>query len=131
MDVLTRPPARTRSAEEAVVTFDPHRPRAYANAPVRIAEADGRHAVLAFSGTLDAAALGVLEELLLDPRLRQPGTWTLEMSDLEHIDLACAYALLRTVTRAEPVGLTVRGARPAVHRTLRQAGLDAAATFTA
>ncbi|MFJ8702812.1 STAS domain-containing protein [Streptomyces ardesiacus] len=102
------------------------------DAPVRIAEADGRQAVLAFSGTLDAPALGVLEELLLDPRLREPGVWTLDMSDLDHIDLACAYALLRTVTRTpEPVALTVRGARPAVHRTLRQAGLDAVAAFTA
>ncbi|MEV4046295.1 anti-anti-sigma factor [Streptomyces sp. SAI-195] len=102
------------------------------DAPVRIAEADGRHAVLAFAGDLDAHALGVLEKLLLDPRLREPGTWTLEMSGLEHIDLACAYALLRTVTRApEPVSLTVRGARPSVHRTLRQAGLDTVAAFTA
>ncbi|MFJ6913269.1 STAS domain-containing protein [Streptomyces sp. NPDC101133] len=102
------------------------------DAPVRIAEADGRHAVLAFSGALDAPALGVLEELLLDPRLREPGSWTLDMSDLDHIDLACAYALLRTVTRTpEPVTLTVQGARPAVHRTLRQAGLDTVAAFTA
>jgi anti-anti-sigma regulatory factor len=111
------------------VTVDPHGPSQ--NAPVRIAEADGQHAVLAFSKTLDAPALRVLEELLLDPRLRQPGAWTLEMGDLEHIDLACAFALLRTVTRTpEPVALTVRGARPAVHRTLRQAGLDTVATFT-
>ncbi|MFE6637279.1 STAS domain-containing protein [Streptomyces tendae] len=102
------------------------------DAPVRIAEADGRHAVLAFSGDLDAPALGVLEELLLDPRLREPGAWTLDMSGLDHIDLACAYALLRTVTRTpEPVTLTVRGARPSVHRTLRQAGLDTVAAFTA
>ncbi|MBU6532464.1 STAS domain-containing protein [Streptomyces mayonensis] len=101
------------------------------DAPVRIAEADERHAVLAFTGDLDAPALRVLEELLLEPRLRKTGAWTLEMSGLEHIDLSCAYALLRTVTRTpEPVQLTVRGARPAVHRTLRQAGLDTVAGFT-
>ncbi|GHI93987.1 STAS domain-containing protein [Streptomyces olivaceus] len=101
------------------------------DAPVRITEADERHAVLAFAGDLDARALGVLEELLLEPRLRKTGAWTLEMSGLEHIDLSCAYALLRTVTRTpEPVALTVRGARPAVQRTLRQAGLGTVAGFT-
>ncbi|WP_217167447.1 STAS domain-containing protein [Streptomyces sp. AC512_CC834] len=111
------------------MTVDPH--HSGQNAPVRIAEADGQHAVLNFSGTLDAPALGLLEELLLEPRLRQPGALVLEMGDLEHIDLACAYALLRTVTRTPaPEALTVRGARPAVHRTLRQAGLDSVATFT-
>ncbi|MFJ8149879.1 STAS domain-containing protein [Streptomyces sp. NPDC096048] len=110
------------------MTVDPHPPGR--PAPVRIAEADGRHAVLAFSGDLDAHALGVLEELLLDHRLREPGAWTLEMSDLHHIDLACAYALLRAVTRApEPAAITVRRARPAVHRTLRHAGLDTVADF--
>ncbi|MFH8976612.1 STAS domain-containing protein [Streptomyces sp. NPDC017890] len=110
------------------MTVDPHRPDL--SPPVRIAQTDGRQAVLAFSGHLDAGALRLLEELLLDHRLRQPGTWILEMSDLEHIDLACAYALLRTVTRApEPAAVTVRGARPAVHRTLRHAGLDTVAAF--
>ncbi|WP_328659877.1 STAS domain-containing protein [Streptomyces sp. NBC_00334] len=102
------------------------------DAPVRIAEADEDRAVLAFSGDLDAPALRVLEESLLDPRLRRPKAWILDMSGLDHIDLACAYALLRTVTgTSEPVALTVRGARPAVHRTLRQAGLDTVAAFTA
>lgn len=110
------------------MTADSHDSGQYA--PVRITEADERRAVLAFSGTLDAPALRVLEELLLDPRLRQPEVWTLEMSGLTHIDLSCAYALLRTVTRTpEPVTLTVRGARPAVHRTLRQTGLDTVAVF--
>ncbi|MFE2048465.1 STAS domain-containing protein [Streptomyces sp. NPDC059459] len=110
------------------MTVDPPRPSR--SAPVTITEADERHAVLAFSGALDAPTLGLLEELLLDPRLRRPGAWTLDMSDLTHIDLACAYALLRTATRApEPAALTVRGARPAVHRTLRHAGLDTVATF--
>ncbi|GAA3958734.1 STAS domain-containing protein [Streptomyces marokkonensis] len=110
------------------MTADPHRPSH--SPPVRIAEADGQHAVLAFSGDLDAPALRVLEELLLDERLRQPGAWTLEMSDLHHIDLACAYALLRAVTRApDPAAITVRGAHPAVHRTLRHAGLETVATF--
>ncbi|MGW8062547.1 STAS domain-containing protein [Streptomyces ziwulingensis] len=117
-----------RAAEEAVVTVDPHRPSR--PAPVTIVEADEQHAVLAFAGDLDASALRLLEELLLDHRLRRPGAWTLDMNDLARIDLACAYALLRAVTRAPvPAVLTVRGARPAVHRTLRHAGLDAVAGF--
>ncbi|WP_308408650.1 STAS domain-containing protein [Streptomyces sp. AC627_RSS907] len=111
------------------MTADPHHPGQAA--PVRITEADGEHTVLTFSGNLDSHALRVLEELLLDPRLSRPGAWTLEMGDLHHLDLACAYALLRAVTRApEPAAVTVRGAHPAVHRTLRHAGLETVATFT-
>ncbi len=112
------------------MTVDPRR-SSPTTAPVRIAEADGHHAVLAFSGDLDAPALRVLEELLLDHRLREPSTWTLDMTDLHHIDLACAYALLRAVTETpeREIAITVRGARPAVHRTLRHAGVDTVATF--
>ncbi|WP_395576829.1 STAS domain-containing protein [Streptomyces sp. BK79] len=111
------------------MTVDPRRPTPTTE-PVRIAEADARHAVLVFSGSLDAPALRVLEELLLDHRLREPTVWTLDMSHLDHIDLACAYALLRTVTRVpEPVAVTVRGARGTVHRTLRHAGMDTVASF--
>ncbi|MDT0615650.1 STAS domain-containing protein [Streptomyces lancefieldiae] len=111
------------------MTVDPHHPGQAT--PVRISEADEEHAVLAFSGDLDAHALRVLEELLLDPRLRRPGAWTLEMSGLDHLDLACAYALLRAVSRVpEPAAVTVHGAHPAVHRTLRHAGLETVATFT-
>ncbi|MEU3894663.1 STAS domain-containing protein [Streptomyces sp. NPDC045251] len=110
------------------MTVDPRHPSTVA--PVRIVEADGRHAVLAFSGDLDAPALRVLEELLLDHRLVEPTAWTLDMSGLAHIDLACAYALLRAATRAEePVTITVRGARPAVHRTLKHAGLDTVVAY--
>lgn len=95
---------------------------------VRIAETDGRRAVLAFSGVLDAYVLRELEERLLDQRLRQAGAWVLEMSDLERLDLACAYALLRAVTSVpEPAALTVRGARRNVQRTLRHAGVDVVA----
>lgn len=97
---------------------------------VRIVETDGQRAVLAFSGVLDAHVLRELEERLLDQRLRQAGAWVLEMSDLDRLDLACAYALLRAVTSApEPAALTVRGARRNVQRTLRHAGVDAVATI--
>ncbi|MDX3308150.1 STAS domain-containing protein [Streptomyces sp. ME08-AFT2] len=97
---------------------------------VRIAEADGQRVVLAFSGVLDAHVLRELEERLLDQRLRQAGVWVLEMSELDRMDLACAYALLRAVTSApEPAALTVRGARRNVQRTLRHAGIDVVATI--
>ena len=97
---------------------------------VRIAEVDGGIAVLAFTGVLHAHTLPELEVLLLDRRLEQAGAWTLDMSGLERLDLACAFALLRAATRApEPAALTVRGARRPVQRTLRQAGLESVATI--
>ncbi|MGC5041325.1 STAS domain-containing protein [Streptomyces sp. DT190] len=97
---------------------------------VRIAEADGQRAVLAFSGVVDAHVLRELEERLLDQRLRQAGAWVLEMSDLERLDLACAYALFRAMTSAPaPADLIVRGARRNVQRTLRHAGVDVVATI--
>ncbi|MGN9790591.1 STAS domain-containing protein [Streptomyces sp. OZ13] len=112
------------------MAVEPDRPARSQAGSVRIVEADGRHAVLVFSGVLDTHALRRLEERLLDPRLRQSGTWVLEMSGLERIDLACAYGLLRAVTVApEPVGITVRGARRGVVRTLRHAGVHAVATI--
>ncbi|MFF8785193.1 STAS domain-containing protein [Streptomyces sp. NPDC015125] len=98
--------------------------------PVALTEADEQHAVLTFSGILDAQALPELEELLIDRRLRQAGTWVWNMSGLERIGLACAYALLRAVTHApETVSVTIRGARRAVLRTLRHAGLDIVVTI--
>lgn len=112
------------------MAVEPDRPARSETGSVRIAEAGGQHAVLAFSGVLDAHALPELEERLLDPRLRQARTWVLEMSGLERIDLACAYGLLRAVTVApEPATVTVHGARRSVVRTLRHAGLDAVATI--
>ncbi|WP_328535082.1 STAS domain-containing protein [Streptomyces sp. NBC_00344] len=97
--------------------------------PVAIIEADEQHAFLTFSGVLDAHALPALEELISDRRLRQAGDWVWDMSGLERIDLACAYALLRAVTRApRTVSVTTRGARRAVQHTLRHAGLDTVVT---
>lgn len=99
-------------------------------APVAITEAGEQHAVLTFSGVVDAHTLPELEELLSDRRLRQAVTWAWDMSGLERIDLACAYALLRAVTRApETVSVTTRGARHSVRRTLRHAGLDTVVTI--
>ncbi|QMU17982.1 STAS domain-containing protein [Streptomyces pristinaespiralis] len=118
------------TAEEVAVAVEPDRPARSRAGSVRIVEADGHHAVLVFSGVLDAHALPELEERLLDPRLRQAGDRVLDMSGLERIELACAYGLLRAVTVApEAAVITVRGARRGVVRTLRQAGLDAVATF--
>ncbi|MFC9227745.1 STAS domain-containing protein [Streptomyces decoyicus] len=101
-------------------------------AAVALTEADEQHAVLTFAGVLDAHALPELEELLSERRLRQAGTWVWDMSGLQRVDFACAYALLRAATRApETVPVTVRGARRAVQRTLRHAGLDTVVSIVA
>jgi anti-anti-sigma regulatory factor len=118
------------TAEEVAVAVEPDQPARSQAGSVRIVETDSRHAVLVLSGVVDTHTLRELEERLLDPRLRQAGTWVLEMSGLERIDLACAYGLLRAVTVApDSVGITVRGARRGVVRTLRHAGVDAVATI--
>ena len=90
----------------------------------------GHRVVLTFSGALDTGMLRELEEQLLDPRLGEARGWVLEMSDLTHLDLACAYALLRAATRQpETVTLTIRGAKRNVQRTLHHAGVDAVAVI--
>ncbi|GAA2428938.1 STAS domain-containing protein [Streptomyces macrosporus] len=105
------------------------RPAASSRPVVAITTVGDDRAVLTFSGDLDADKLRELEERLLDPRLRDAREWVLEMSDLAHLDLACAYALLRAATRPEGVALTVRGARRSVQRTLRHADVDAVAVI--
>ncbi|GHB61565.1 hypothetical protein GCM10010377_60650 [Streptomyces viridiviolaceus] len=97
---------------------------------VRLIEADEQHAVLAFSGVLDEHVLRDLEERLLDQRLRQAGSWLLEMSDLQQLDLASAYALLRAMASVpKPPAVTIRGARRPIQRTLRHVGIDALAAI--
>ncbi|MEV5777426.1 hypothetical protein [Streptomyces antimycoticus] len=52
------------------------------------------------------------------------------MAAVTGFDLACAYALARAATQLpETSTLTVRGARRAVQRTLRHAGLEAVAVI--
>jgi anti-anti-sigma factor len=93
-----------------------------------VVAADGRHVELALAGDLDLDVLRELEERFDDPRLRDADEWILDMGDVVHMDLACAYALLRAVTRRpETVTLTVRGARRSVQRALRASGLGAIA----
>ncbi|MFH8409255.1 STAS domain-containing protein [Streptomyces sp. NPDC018019] len=91
-----------------------------------VASVDGRRVVLTFRGELHADALRALDARFADPRLREADAWVLEMHELTHIDLACAYALLRALSRRpDGASLTLRGARRAVARTLRHAGIDA------
>nr|WP_024127239.1 STAS domain-containing protein [Streptomyces sp. F8]AHE39975.1 Hypothetical protein pFRL5_312 [Streptomyces sp. F8] len=91
---------------------------------------DGRRAELVLAGEVRAEALWGLEELLGDPPLSEAGEWTVDMSNVTRLDLACAYALLRAATaRDKPAALTIRGARRAVQRTLRHAGLDTVAVI--
>ncbi|MFD8306759.1 STAS domain-containing protein [Streptomyces sp. NPDC059690] len=89
---------------------------------------DGRQAEVTLSGDIDISQLRGLEAELADPRLNQAEHWVLNLHGATHVDLACAYALLRAVTE-HPGPTTVRGARHAVLRTLQQADLDKEATF--
>ncbi|SDM54239.1 anti-anti-sigma factor [Streptomyces wuyuanensis] len=91
---------------------------------------DSHRAELVLTGDIGAATLRELEETLDAPPLAEAAEWVVDMSGVTHLDLACAYALLRAATlRAKPAELTIRGARRAVRRTLRHAGLDAVATI--
>ncbi|MCF6524792.1 STAS domain-containing protein [Streptomyces sp. JJ36] len=99
--------------------------------PVVAVTATGeRRAVLVLAGDVGAGALRELEERLTVPPLSEAGEWTVDLSAVTRIDLACAYALLRAATqRPETVTLLLRGARRPVQRTLRHAGLDAVAVI--
>ncbi|MDF3298855.1 STAS domain-containing protein [Streptomyces tropicalis] len=99
--------------------------------PTVAVTAGGRRAELTLTGDLDAATLRELEERLVRPPLDRAGEWVLDMSGVSHLDLACAYALLRAATqRPEIAALTIRGARRPVQRTLRHAGIDTIAEIT-
>jgi anti-anti-sigma factor len=112
------------------VTSEPHPTSRTPRPTLTITETGRRRTVLTFSGRLDAGTLGELEERLVDPRLLGAREVVLEMGELEHLDMASAYALLRVATgRPEGAGLTVRGANRAVQRTLRHAGMDAVAVI--
>lgn len=98
---------------------------AAAAAPLSIEEADGC-ATLRFTGDLAAGTVLDLERKLLDPCLSQARAWVLDMTGLVRVDLTCAYAPLRAVTRLpRTTAVQVRGARRDVQRTLRHAGFDA------
>ncbi|GAA1544321.1 STAS domain-containing protein [Streptomyces albidochromogenes] len=89
---------------------------------------DGGPVELVLAGEIGTDALRELEELLGEPSLREADEWLVDMSRVTRLDLACAYALLRASTlRTESAALTITGARRAVRRTLRHAGLDAIA----
>ncbi|MGP4001749.1 STAS domain-containing protein [Streptomyces sp. 8N706] len=91
---------------------------------------DGQRATLVFSGELNAYMARAMEERFLDPRLLAAREWVLDMSELERMDLACAYALMRAATGTSgPAVIRVRGARRNVQRTLHHAGVDEVATF--
>ncbi|MEU6009402.1 STAS domain-containing protein [Streptomyces sp. NPDC047453] len=97
--------------------------------PLVVRATDGRRAELALTGDIGAEVLRPLEERLGAPSLSDADEWIVDMSEATHLDLACAYALLRVATRWPATALTIRGARRTVHRTLRHAGLDTAAVM--
>ncbi|MER6036112.1 MULTISPECIES: STAS domain-containing protein [unclassified Streptomyces] len=90
-----------------------------------ITAVDGRHAEVTLSGEISTLLLRDLEALLADPRLHAAEHWVLDLHKVTGIDLACVYALLRAVTEHSGTA-AVCGARRAVLRTLRHAGLDKA-----
>lgn len=95
-----------------------------------VSAAEDRRAQLVLAGEIGAEALRELEELLGAPSLSEAAEWIVDMRGISRLDLACAYALLRAATRRpEPAALTIHGARRAVQRTLRHAGLDAVAVI--
>lgn len=97
---------------------------------IAVRATDGRRAELILAGDIRAGLLRELEKRLETPPLSETDEWIVDMSGVTGIDLACAYALLRaTEQRPETATLTVRGARHAVQRTLRHAGLDAVAAM--
>ncbi|MFD4611785.1 STAS domain-containing protein [Streptomyces sp. NPDC058440] len=97
--------------------------------PLMIRATDDRRAELVLTGDIGAHALRPLEERLAAPQLSEADEWVVDMSGATHLDLACAYALLRAATRWPATAVTIRGARRAVHRTLHQAGFDAVAVM--
>ncbi|WP_244224139.1 STAS domain-containing protein [Streptomyces tirandamycinicus] len=98
--------------------------------PVISASTAGRRAELVLHGEIGAATLRELEERLDAPGFAGAAEWVVDMSGVTRLDLACAYALLRVATRpGRAPAVTIRGARRAVRRTLRHAGLDAVATI--
>ncbi|MFB7172103.1 STAS domain-containing protein [Streptomyces sp. NPDC056254] len=96
------------------------------HAPVMIT-ADGGCTQLVFTGRLGAADVLRLEQALDDRRLAQAHTWLWDMAGLIHIDLICAYALLRAIRRTATGPVRIRGARRPVERTLRHTGMGAVA----
>ncbi|MEV0981145.1 STAS domain-containing protein [Streptomyces sp. NPDC049915] len=89
---------------------------------------DHQHVEVTLTGDVSTHALRTLEERLDDPRLQGAAHWVLDLRGVTHIELACAYALLRAVTLHSGT-TTVRGPRRAVLRTLQQAGLNSAAVI--
>ncbi|MCT6781907.1 STAS domain-containing protein [Streptomyces sp. CS7] len=95
-----------------------------------VAVVNGSRAVLVLAGELRAENLRELEQLLAGPSLKEAAKWLVDMSDVTHLDLACAYALLRAATlRPEQAVLTIHGSRRSIQRTLRQSGLDTVSVF--
>jgi anti-anti-sigma regulatory factor len=105
-----------------LVIAEPHS----AQPSLEITVVDGQHAEVTLTGEISVLLLRDLETLFADPRLQRTEHWMLNIRGVTQIELACAYALLRAVTRHSGT-VTVCGARRAVLRTLRHAGLDRAA----
>ncbi|WP_030769899.1 hypothetical protein [Streptomyces sp. NRRL F-2664] len=96
--------------------------------PVQLTGDEGCARVV-FTGRLAAGDVLHLEQLLGDPRLALARTWLWDMTGLVQLDLICAYALLRAIRRTATGPVRICGARRAVGRTLRIAGVGAVAVI--
>jgi anti-anti-sigma regulatory factor len=114
----------TEPLGEAAVTAEPHS----AQPGTVITAIDGRRAEVTLTGDVGSRLLHDLEARLADSRLQHAEHWVLDLYGVTHIELACAYALLRAVSERSGT-VAVHGGRRSVLRTLRHAGLDKAAVI--
>ncbi|TVL91281.1 hypothetical protein [Streptomyces sp. SAJ15] len=65
-----------------------------------------------------------IEEVMLDPALRDVSEWVFDLSEAERLDAICAYALVRPLlmTSSPDVVVHVRGAREQAREILRHTG---------
>lgn len=94
-------------------------------AHVRLKSVDGGRAELSLSGEVTGNAALEIEERLAHKSLRGVCEWVLDLSEVEQLDAACAYALMRPLVEVSPPPVVnVRGARKRVRRTLHETGAE-------
>ncbi|MET9514509.1 STAS domain-containing protein [Streptomyces sp. NPDC002994] len=94
-------------------------------AHVRLKSVDAGRAELSLSGEVTGNAALEIEECLSSKALRGVREWVLDLSEVQQLDAACAYALMRPLVEVSPPPVvSVRGARKRVRRTLHETGAE-------